>query len=64
MSGSEGRLSEKTRSIDLNADLGEGFANDRALLELVTSASICCGAHAGTLAAIRQTLGDAMRRES
>ena len=35
------------RSIDMNADLGEGFANDRALLDLVTSASICCGAHAG-----------------
>jgi 5-oxoprolinase (ATP-hydrolysing) subunit A len=50
------------RSIDLNADLGEGFANDRALLELVTSASICCGAHAGTPAVIRQTLRDAAGR--
>ena len=37
------------RCIDLNADLGEGFPNDRALLELVSSASICCGAHAGAL---------------
>ena len=43
----------------MNADLGEGFANDRALLDLVTSASICCGAHAGTPLAIRQTLRDA-----
>ncbi len=34
-------------AIDLNADLGEGFPNDRVLLGLVTSASICCGAHAG-----------------
>jgi len=33
--------------IDLNADLGEGFPNDEALLDRVTSASICCGAHAG-----------------
>jgi 5-oxoprolinase (ATP-hydrolysing) subunit A len=47
------------RCIDLNADLGEGFPNDRALLELVTSASICCGAHAGSLEVIRQTLRDA-----
>jgi UPF0271 protein len=39
-------------SIDLNADLGEGFgawrmADDRALLELVTSANVACGFHAG-----------------
>jgi 5-oxoprolinase (ATP-hydrolysing) subunit A len=49
-------------SIDVNADLGEGFPNDRALLELVTSASICCGAHAGTPHLIRQTLRDAAAR--
>lgn len=44
------------RSIDLNADLGEGFPNDRALLRLVSSASVCCGAHAGDPLSIRQTL--------
>ncbi|WP_034913403.1 MULTISPECIES: 5-oxoprolinase subunit PxpA [Erwinia] len=33
--------------VDLNADLGEGCANDRALLQLVTSANIACGFHAG-----------------
>ncbi len=53
---------EVPRSIDLNADLGEGFSNDRALLELVTSASICCGAHAGNPLGIRQTLRDAVAR--
>jgi 5-oxoprolinase (ATP-hydrolysing) subunit A len=58
---------DETRSarpplIDVNADLGEGFPNDRALLELVTSASICCGAHAGTPLLIRQTLRDAAAR--
>jgi UPF0271 protein len=47
------------RAIDLNADLGEGFPNDRALLELVTSASISCGAHAGSVETIRETLSDA-----
>jgi UPF0271 protein len=50
------------RSIDLNADLGEGFLNDRALLELVTSASICCGVHAGSDQVIRQTLREASAR--
>jgi len=38
--------------IDLNADLGESWEQwesgaDRALLELVTSANVCCGAYAG-----------------
>lgn len=33
--------------IDLNADLGEGAGNDEALMDLVTSANICCGLHAG-----------------
>lgn len=36
-----------SRSIDLNADLGEGFPDDEALLDRVSSAGICCGAHAG-----------------
>jgi 5-oxoprolinase (ATP-hydrolysing) subunit A len=34
-------------SIDLNADLGEGALGERELLDLVSSASIACGFHAG-----------------
>jgi 5-oxoprolinase (ATP-hydrolysing) subunit A len=39
-------------SIDLNADLGEGFGqwrlgDDDALLDVVTSANVACGFHAG-----------------
>ncbi len=34
-------------TIDLNCDLGEGAGHDAELLKLVTTASICCGAHAG-----------------
>ena len=39
-------------SIDLNADLGEGFGawrlgDDEALLDVVTSANVACGFHAG-----------------
>jgi 5-oxoprolinase (ATP-hydrolysing) subunit A len=48
-----------TLRIDLNADLGEGFPNDRLLLGLVTSASICCGAHAGGPDVSRRALRDA-----
>lgn len=43
-------------SIDLNADLGEGFPWDAELLGRVTSANVCCGAHAGDSDSIRETL--------
>ena len=33
--------------LDLNADLGEGVGDDAAMLEIVTSANIACGLHAG-----------------
>ena len=59
MSNLESRTDSPGRAIDLNADLGEGCQGDRDLLQRVTSASICCGAHAGDPAAIRQTLRSA-----
>lgn len=34
--------------IDLNADLGEGCGDDEAVIRLVSSANISCGAHAGS----------------
>ena len=42
--------------IDLNCDLGEGGADDAALLPLITSANIACGAHAGDPATMRATV--------
>ncbi|WP_229746162.1 LamB/YcsF family protein [Rhodococcoides trifolii] len=47
-------------SIDLNSDLGEGFGtwtlgDDDAMLELVTSANVACGFHAGDPAHLLQT---------
>lgn len=44
-------------SLDLNADLGEGHAQDDALLEIVSSASIACGGHAGD----EESMGRALR---
>lgn len=37
-------------SVDLNADLGEEVTDDAALLEIVTSANVACGYHAGNRA--------------
>ncbi len=42
--------------IDLNADLGEGGADDAALLGLVTSCNIACGGHAGSDELMQRTL--------
>src|SRR5687767_892233 len=42
--------------IDLNSDLGEGAGQDEAILTLVTSANVSCGAHAGDDATIRSAL--------
>src|SRR5262245_3724799 len=56
MSDSESGPLGRPRTIDLNADLGEGCPNDRALLQRVSSACVCCGAHAGDPATIRETL--------
>jgi UPF0271 protein len=41
---------------DINADLGEGMANDEALLSIVSSANIACGGHAGSKDLMRQTV--------
>lgn len=35
------------RTIDLNADVGEGSPHDAELIPLLTSANIACGGHAG-----------------
>ena len=48
--------------IDLNADLGEGCANDEALLALISSANIACGWHAGDAATMVQTVKWALER--
>ena len=53
--------------IDLNADLGEGFGpwsigDDAAMLDVVTSANIACGGHAGDPEVMHTTLRAAAAR--
>jgi 5-oxoprolinase (ATP-hydrolysing) subunit A len=48
--------------IDLNADLGEGGGSDEALLDLVSSANIACGWHAGGANAMRDCVRLAIRK--
>ena len=52
----------KVMEIDLNADLGEGCGSDEALLDLVSSANIACGWHAGGAAAMRDCVRWAVAR--
>lgn len=54
-------------SIDLNADLGEGFGrwrltDDEQLLSVVTSANVACGFHAGDAATMRRVCALAAER--
>ena len=51
--------------IDLNCDLGESFGawsmgEDAALLDVVSSANIACGFHAGDSTTMQQTVAAAM----
>ncbi len=48
--------------IDLNADLGEEVTDDDGLLEVVTSANVACGFHAGTPAVMRRVCAGAAER--
>ncbi len=45
-----------TKRIDLNCDLGEGAGHDAALMPLITSVNIACGAHAGDLETMIETV--------
>lgn len=48
--------------VDLNADLGEGAAHDAAVMQLVSSANVCAGAHAGGRDAIAATVRLALQQ--
>ena len=55
------------KSVDLNADLGEGFGpwtmgDDPAMLDIVSTANIACGAHAGDPRTMRETVALARAR--
>lgn len=54
-------------AVDLNCDLGEGFGvwrlgDDAALLDVVTSANVACGFHAGDPSTMRRTVDAAAAR--
>ena len=54
--------------IDLNADLGEGFGpytmgEDEAMLDIVSSANVACGYHAGDPVIMDKTVRMALARQ-
>ena len=55
------------RTVDLNADMGEGFGayrigDDAGMLDIVTSANVACGAHAGDPEIMARTFALARER--
>jgi len=60
-------MNQMTRTIDLNCDMGESFGaftvgDDAAMLDLVSTANIACGFHAGDPVVMRRTLAMARDR--
>jgi 5-oxoprolinase (ATP-hydrolysing) subunit A len=58
-------VTDRGANVDLNSDLGEGYGrwalgDDAALLEVVTSANVACGFHAGDPATIDRTVRTAV----
>jgi UPF0271 protein len=53
---------EGGRRVDLNADLGEEVTDDAALLQVVTSANVACGYHAGNPQVMRAVCERAAER--
>ncbi|KUH99523.1 hypothetical protein AU190_13980 [Mycolicibacterium acapulense] len=56
------------RTVDMNADLGEGFGvwrlgDDDAMLDIVTSANVACGFHAGDPALLLRACRAAAERD-
>jgi UPF0271 protein len=56
-----------TLAVDLNSDLGEGFGrwtlgDDEAMLDIVTSANVACGFHAGDPTILRRVCAQAAEK--
>jgi 5-oxoprolinase (ATP-hydrolysing) subunit A len=49
-------MNSSRQAVDLNADLGEGSAEEPALMTLVTSANVACGGHTGTPESMRASV--------
>lgn len=52
------------RTIDLNADLGEGGEMDEPLMRLVSSVNIACGGHAGDAESIQRAVELAIQAQA
>ena len=47
--------------VDLNCDMGEGFPSDATIMPFISSANIACGAHAGNMNTMQQTVALALQ---
>ncbi len=50
-------------SVDINCDMGEGMANDEALMAFISSANIACGYHAGDESLMEKTVMLALQHQ-
>ncbi|PNG88218.1 MULTISPECIES: LamB/YcsF family protein [Pseudomonas] len=60
-------MTEKTLRVDLNSDMGEGFGtwnmgDDEAILDIVSTANVACGFHAGDPEIMARTFASAKKK--
>lgn len=51
------------KTININADLGEGATNDSEIMPLISSCNIACGGHAGNITTMTETVGLALQHK-
>jgi len=57
------KINDMKTTIDLNADLGEGFLFDEELMTKISSCNIACGGHTGTENSMRVTIKLALKHK-
>lgn len=51
------------KTVNINADLGEGAKNDAQIMPLIASCSIACGGHAGDRTSVEKTIVSAKKHQ-
>lgn len=54
---------KKHRTVDINADVGEGIGNEAALMPYISSCNIACGGHAGDALIMNEVLSLAKKHD-
>lgn len=54
-------MNQKSSTIDINCDMGEGYPHDFEMIQYISSVNISCGAHAGSVEIMKKTISAAIK---